>query len=103
MVNAETQKLEPAQAPPIEVANDLHGEDDASLRKPSWVGMKPPENARCARCGSADVSARPTFSSGAGVAWRPNADDVFCRRCSFQGQPRFEPRDEAPGETRSGR
>jgi ribosomal protein L40E len=41
----------------------------------------PPDGARCARCGSTEIACLPTFSVGAGVAYRPVADDVLCRRC----------------------
>ncbi|HZO88748.1 MAG TPA: hypothetical protein VFB38_10470 [Chthonomonadaceae bacterium] len=47
----------------------------------------PPPNARCPRCGSAELSSLPTFSTGEGLAYRPIAEDVLCRHCSFIGLP----------------
>ncbi len=45
--------------------------------------------ARCETCGSERVWALPTFSVGAGTAYRPLADDVYCGYCGHIGPPRY--------------
>ncbi|HZT41784.1 MAG TPA: hypothetical protein VFA07_06325 [Chthonomonadaceae bacterium] len=62
-------------------------EGDATARVPMWGKIYPPENARCARCKSADISCLPSFSIGSGVAVRSIAEDVYCRRCGYIGIP----------------
>lgn len=49
----------------------------------------PAANACCERCGSADVSVLPYFSAGSGTGLRPQADDVYCRRCGHMGPPAY--------------
>ena len=56
-------------------------------RLPAWGGTFLPENARCAYCNSAEISRLPSFSIGSGVAVRPVAEDVYCRRCGRIGVP----------------
>ncbi len=46
-----------------------------------------PAEARCVGCGCAELSTLPTFSVGMGLAHRPLAEDVFCRRCGHIGLP----------------
>jgi hypothetical protein len=48
---------------------------------------KPSSDARCAQCGSADISALPMYSIGMGLAYRPIEEDVYCRRCGHSGLP----------------
>src|SRR5579871_758706 len=52
-----------------------------------WGQKQPPENARCARCQSPEISSLPGFSVGSGIAVRPVAEDVYCRRCGSIGVP----------------
>ena len=51
---------------------------------------QPAAGARCPACGSAELSSLPTFALGCGVAYRAIADDVYCRRCGFMGQPAYK-------------
>jgi len=48
---------------------------------------RPPDCARCSACGGDAISAYPTFSAGSGVAMRPYADDIICRKCGHIGPP----------------
>ena len=47
---------------------------------------KPPQKARCARCGAAELAALPTFSTGSGIAYKTVADDIYCLRCGYIGE-----------------
>ena len=51
----------------------------------------PAGNARCEKCGSAELSSLPTFALGCGLSARAIADDVICRRCGTMGQPAYAP------------
>jgi len=62
------------------------GDDERLLFSPKPV-KRPPSGARCAHCGCPELSCLPTFSAGAGVAFRPVADDVFCHRCGHIAPP----------------
>jgi hypothetical protein len=88
---------DPAKTAPAEQVPAPDDPEESRPGRPGWLNVRPPANARCAACGSADLAARPTFSTGSGVASRPSADDVYCRRCSFQGRPRFVPSDTDSG------
>jgi hypothetical protein len=59
--------------------------EEASPRKLPRVPVSP--LSRCEKCGSAEVSAQPSFSAGSGTAFRPYADDVYCRRCGHIAPP----------------
>ncbi len=63
--------------------------EEAALpeRKPP---RRPPGNARCEQCGSADLSRLPSFSVGSGIAARPVSDDVYCHRCGHIAPPLLE-------------
>lgn len=58
---------------------------------PAWSRARPPDDAVCPRCGRPALAAAPAFSTGSGIASRPCADDVFCRRCSYLGPLYPEP------------
>jgi len=51
---------------------------------------RPSQNARCERCGGAELVAIPAFAIGCGIAAREIADDVICTRCGHMGQPAYE-------------
>ena len=60
-------------------------EDEPPLRKRAIMPVSP--LSRCEKCGSAEVSALSSFSTGSGTAYRPFADDVICRRCGHIAPP----------------
>jgi hypothetical protein len=62
--------------------------EESLKRRPSWLRARPPSGARCTQCSSAELSALPMFSTGSGIAFRPTADDVLCRRCGHIGLPK---------------
>jgi len=51
--------------------------------------IPPPVGARCEKCGGTSVSSMPYFSAGSGLAFRPIANDVCCRRCGHIGPVDF--------------
>ena len=60
-------------------------EEEAPPPKRAIVPVSP--LARCEKCGCAEVSALPSFSAGSGTAYRPYAEDVYCRRCGHIAPP----------------
>ena len=54
---------------------------------PGWIKRKPHPLAKCEKCGTREVSCLPTFALGHGIALRPIADDIYCRRCGHIGPP----------------
>ena len=78
--------------------NTLETEDGAAANAQAGAGgevtakprriWQPPSGARCAGCGSADIAGLPTYSVGSGVALRPYADDVLCRKCGQIAPPK---------------
>lgn len=64
-------------------------EESSSRRNAAWTGKRSPVHGRCPRCGSSDLSHLPTFSIGSGIAARPVADDVYCRRCGHIAPPDY--------------
>lgn len=60
---------------------------DAKVPLPAWLTRQPPPQAACIMCNSRHVSYLPTFALGSGIALRPFADDVLCRRCGHVAPP----------------
>lgn len=54
-----------------------------------YLRVRPDPGARCASCGSPDVAGLPSFAAGSGVAFRPTANDVYCRRCGHIETPLY--------------
>ena len=48
-----------------------------------------PAGAICEKCGSDLVSMMPYFSAGSGLAFRPTASDICCKRCGHIGPADF--------------
>jgi hypothetical protein len=61
-------------------------EDERKLFSPRPT-RRPPQGARCEKCGCTELSSLPTFSVGAGIAFRPIDDDVYCHRCGHIAPP----------------
>ena len=63
-------------------------DETARLLRPPWRNIRPPENARCAGCGSDDLAPLAPFSTGSGVASRPttNAANLYS---TAETDPRF--------------
>src|SRR5256885_979992 len=77
----------PEEKPDVESGAERPEEENGEIRRADWLRKPPPANARCARCDSAALSALPTFSVGAGIAYRPLAEDVYCLGCGHIGLP----------------
>ena len=72
---------------------DMEKQSDALTEEkpgppPAWAGKKSPPGACCAKCGGSELSSIPAFALGSGIAYRPVADDVYCRRCGHMGTPK---------------
>lgn len=60
------------------------------MEMPKLQIKAPAASARCAQCGSGEVSSLPFFALGCGQVYRAIADDVICRRCGYTGQPVYK-------------
>lgn len=71
---------------------DILWESGEESEAPRLSRRRPPipPQARCVQCGSAELTALPYFSAGAGTVFRPDADDVICRRCGTISPPELE-------------
>jgi hypothetical protein len=68
-------------------ADNVCGQSQAGS---TWRQRLPGVSARCAGCGSDEISNVPTFATGSGSVFRTLDDDVYCRRCGAMGQPNYE-------------
>jgi len=67
----------------------LHPLGEVGEAEATPKAIQPPVGARCEKCGSTSVSSLPYFSAGSGLAFRPIANDVCCRRCGHIGPVDF--------------
>ena len=71
--------------------DEIEAHHDASAAAgPDNPRRRVPQSARCGACNSAEVGALRHFSLGSGSVFRTLADDIYCRRCGYMGQPAYE-------------
>ncbi len=82
--------------------SNFNAEDKDERAVSAWRSRRLSPLARCAQCGSDEITCLPTFAVGAGIAYRPVANDVYCRRCGYIGEPELAPLESSPQQADNG-